>query len=558
MDRIDVTHRDENGTALSPEVGLPYLWSYWEGPIPPAIELCLQTLRKHNPTFRLVTPESLKDLGGEHILAATAGLSAAHRSDLVRLWLVAEWGGVWVDADSIAFQPLDLLTIVARYQLVCVRNRFQKRGYGREALGAPFGASARSPYILWAMKECELALSRMRAGEKVPYGSTSAGLMGRLWLKTQGENAIRFDHWKYYRIPWYDAGRTFRRRNRLDGHEFSKDWNPAAQLYHLSNLGIRPFRGWCKKRILNSATFLGFLLNKSLGNVGKGVLGRSFEILKRLPTNGPIVGAEVGVFIGRNSRHLLQQRGDLSVNLVDVWNESPFRERYASTGDAKAKLRDGQWKRVLEMAQHNLRFAGERAIFRKGDSRSIARTFKDASLDFVFIDAEHSYEACIADIDDWLPKVRAGGFIGGHDYRNSLFPGVTRAVEELARLYSMTTEIGVDSTWFWRVTEAFPAGRCVGEALLRQSSGTENDSPESATGPYSPKGIELEELWTNLAPALRNCMKAGKYMFAAFRIEDDNVVLQRTTRDFPSADFSTALEVLSQDLRAEAERIDAM
>lgn len=42
--------------------------------------------------------------------------------------------------------------------------------------------------------------------------------------------------------------------------------------------------------------------------------------------------------------------------------------------------------------------------------------YEDESLDFVFIDANHTYDAVKADINCWLPKVRSGGILAGHDY----------------------------------------------------------------------------------------------------------------------------------------------
>jgi hypothetical protein len=53
----------------------------------------------------------------------------------------------------------------------------------------------------------------------------------------------------------------------------------------------------------------------------------------------------------------------------------------------------------------------------------------DGSLDFVFIDADHSYASVRDDIANWRGKVRAGGWIGGHDY-NRKWPGVVQAVDE--------------------------------------------------------------------------------------------------------------------------------
>lgn len=53
----------------------------------------------------------------------------------------------------------------------------------------------------------------------------------------------------------------------------------------------------------------------------------------------------------------------------------------------------------------------------------------DKWADFVFIDAGHSYKAVQSDIRNWMPKVKDGGWFGGHDYHPK-FPGVVRAVNE--------------------------------------------------------------------------------------------------------------------------------
>jgi hypothetical protein len=62
--------------------------------------------------------------------------------------------------------------------------------------------------------------------------------------------------------------------------------------------------------------------------------------------------------------------------------------------------------------------------------------------DFIFIDADHRYEAVHADILAYLPLLRVGGVICGHDYRDK-FPGVIQAVNELLP----GAKIGADSIW---------------------------------------------------------------------------------------------------------------
>jgi hypothetical protein len=54
--------------------------------------------------------------------------------------------------------------------------------------------------------------------------------------------------------------------------------------------------------------------------------------------------------------------------------------------------------------------------------------FDNETCDFVYIDADHSYEAVKADILAWLPKVKVGGTLAGDDCTAG---GVVQAIAEL-------------------------------------------------------------------------------------------------------------------------------
>lgn len=66
----------------------------------------------------------------------------------------------------------------------------------------------------------------------------------------------------------------------------------------------------------------------------------------------------------------------------------------------------------------------------KSGSDAAASQFADKSVDFVFIDANHEYQFVKDDINAWLPKIKPGGIIAGHDY-NAEHPGVLQAVPEI-------------------------------------------------------------------------------------------------------------------------------
>jgi hypothetical protein len=64
------------------------------------------------------------------------------------------------------------------------------------------------------------------------------------------------------------------------------------------------------------------------------------------------------------------------------------------------------------------------------DSINASKIYKDKTIDFIFIDANHDYDNVKKDIEAWLPKVKIGGIIAGHDYIMCSWPGVVNAVND--------------------------------------------------------------------------------------------------------------------------------
>lgn len=70
-------------------------------------------------------------------------------------------------------------------------------------------------------------------------------------------------------------------------------------------------------------------------------------------------------------------------------------------------------------------------VHHKMTSKQAAPCFTDGWLDFVYIDGNHKFEFVKQDIEMWLPKIKKGGWLGGHDYMNAGFEDVTKAVDEM-------------------------------------------------------------------------------------------------------------------------------
>jgi hypothetical protein len=83
----------------------------------------------------------------------------------------------------------------------------------------------------------------------------------------------------------------------------------------------------------------------------------------------------------------------------------------------------------------------------KADSAQSASLFADKSVDIAFIDACHEYECVYKDILAWLPKIKSGGILSGHDYNHG-WPGVDQAVHELLGIQNIKS---TEQCWIYRV-----------------------------------------------------------------------------------------------------------
>jgi len=129
-----------------------------------------------------------------------------------------------------------------------------------------------------------------------------------------------------------------------------------------------------------------------------------FEFIKK-KTKRELIGAEIGVHMGNNAEDILKNMNIKRLYLVDCWQRrqailfEPVRKKFKSD------------KRVC--------------IFRTTSIK--ADELITELLDFVYIDADHSYKSVMQDLRIWTNKVKKGDFVCGHDYTRQ-WVGVRRAV----------------------------------------------------------------------------------------------------------------------------------
>ena len=97
------------------------IWTFWnDGYIPPIVRKCLQSIHRHSQGFSVITlrekdlpQEIYKIFGGKYKLrlALNDGLEgtyAQHISDIVRIWALKEFGGIWIDISTYCNAPLNI------------------------------------------------------------------------------------------------------------------------------------------------------------------------------------------------------------------------------------------------------------------------------------------------------------------------------------------------------------------------------------------------------------------------------------------------------------------
>lgn len=154
-------------------------------------------------------------------------------------------------------------------------------------------------------------------------------------------------------------------------------------------------------------------------------------------------GAEIGVLRGKTLFSLLDACPALNMMGVDQWRQLPLR----SDLNAETYSDFDMEQLAADVASRAAGYFPRCQIIR-ADSVEAAEDVEDGSLDFVFIDGDHTSAGVERDIRAWAPKVRMGGAVLGHDHHwASVRPVLDRmcpAWRDLGEAVWMVWREGVD------------------------------------------------------------------------------------------------------------------
>lgn len=178
----------------------------------------------------------------------------------------------------------------------------------------------------------------------------------------------------------------------------------------------------------------------------RALVERGDAVLELLEPGAVMV--EVGVHAGDLAKYVLQRRLDVTWHGVDSWLPGELQtEDYRNTGDARAHDDAEAAERFKALARAAIAPHAARATIHEADSLAAAASFEPGSVDLVFVDANHSRAAVLADCLAWWPVVRGGGWLGGHDYLRDEGFDVNRAVREFAASVGRSHRVGGGTVW---------------------------------------------------------------------------------------------------------------
>ncbi len=131
-------------------------------------------------------------------------------------------------------------------------------------------------------------------------------------------------------------------------------------------------------------------------------------------------GVEIGVREGKHAKILCDNNPNINLTCIDPWQ--PY-SRWTK------ELMDKFYSRTLRRTRNS------NVKLLKKTSMEALKDFEDGSLDFAYIDGNHSFDYVMMDIIEWSKKVRKGGVIGCHDYFHCSDCGVVEAVNAYTQFH---------------------------------------------------------------------------------------------------------------------------
>lgn len=157
----------------------------------------------------------------------------------------------------------------------------------------------------------------------------------------------------------------------------------------------------------------------------KDALRRS--MLKSMPKEAVCV--EIGVWRGEFSTILIEELSPKHLYLIDPWAVQDDDAGGASLAGALDRGRMDQIHAQVASKFADQIAAGQVSIIRDYSVPALGK-FDDDTIDFAYVDGDHSFDGVLSDLDALFPKLKVGGVVMLDDYHQKGWwgDGVIRAL----------------------------------------------------------------------------------------------------------------------------------
>ena len=140
---------------------------------------------------------------------------------------------------------------------------------------------------------------------------------------------------------------------------------------------------------------------------------------------------EVGVWKGDFAEQILRSFEIIQrYYMIDPWARLPD---WNKPFNVAPELFD----EIYQEAMRKTGFASERVVVLRGRTKEVIDAIPDNSLDFAYIDGDHTLRGITIDLLKILPKMKEGGIIGGDDFINTPWQHDARYEPTLVCPYSI-------------------------------------------------------------------------------------------------------------------------
>lgn len=163
-------------------------------------------------------------------------------------------------------------------------------------------------------------------------------------------------------------------------------------------------------------------LAEAFGYLSMEELVLLIQLVESLPDDPLVVN--IGAGVGTSTMAILETREDSFVVSIDLYTGV---HPTGGLGNEYFEVKDA------EMLDRRFEICSDSTVAGKSWFEHKEKHWWRRKVDMVFHDAAHGYKTLKAEIEAWLPRVRAKGTIAVHDYTSVHWDGVAEAVDELLR-----------------------------------------------------------------------------------------------------------------------------